>query len=233
MRWFLLVYVLIGCLWVGLFGWKGQKSSNRPVEVFQDLDHQRKVKAQTPSDFFADGVSSRRPVSNTIAMGLRVPAALSPADGSDLPSSYYRSGRFGDFFGEGFPKQVAVDQRLLDRGKERFGIYCAVCHGLTGTGQGVVGAYWPGGLMPPTANLVDDRVRALPDGQLFWTITNGKGLMGPYNGNVSVDDRWAIVAYLRALQSSSNADPNDPAVKRLLEEAKAASPKPATGGKPS
>jgi mono/diheme cytochrome c family protein len=233
MRWFLLVYVLIGCLWVGLFGWKGQKSVNRPVEVFQDLDHQRKVKAQTPSDFFADGVSSRRPVANTIAMGLRVPVALSPADGSDLPTSYYRSGRFGDFFGESFPSQITVDQRLLERGKERFGIYCAVCHGLTGSGQGVVGPYWPGGVMPPTSNLVDDRVRALPDGQLFWTITNGKGLMGPYNGNVSVEDRWAIVAYLRALQSSSKADPSDPAVKRLLEEAKAASPKPATGGKPS
>jgi len=233
MRWFLLVLVSLAVLTVGLFGWKGQKSANRPVEVFQDMDHQWKVKPQTASDFFADGQSGRRPVANTIAMGQRVPSALSPADGSDLPTSYYRSGRFGDFFGDGFPKQVKVDRTLLDRGKERFGIYCAVCHGLSGNGQGVVAPYWTGGVMPITANLVDDRVLALPDGQIFWTITNGKGLMGPYNGNVSVDDRWAIVAYLRVLQTSAKADPNDPAVKKLLEEAKSPSPKSAGGGQKS
>jgi hypothetical protein len=68
---------------------------------------------------------------------------------------------------------------------------------------------------------------------VFWTITNGKGLMGPYSGSVSVEDRWAIVAYLRVLQASAKADPNDPAVKKLLEEAKASTPKPATGGNPS
>lgn len=230
MRWFLLVYVSLVVLFVGLFGWKGQKSTNRPVEVFQDMDHQWKLKAQTATDFFADGQTSRRPVAHTIAMGQRIPAALSPADGSDLPSSYYRSGRFGDFFGAGFPKQVAVDQALLDRGKERFGIYCAVCHGLSGNGQGIVAPYWTGGIMPVTANLIDDRVRALPEGQIFWTITNGKGLMGPYSGSVSVEDRWAIAAYLRVLQVSAKADPNDPAVKKLLEEAKTTSPKPAGGG---
>lgn len=233
MRWFLLVYIAVAVLWVGLFGWKGQKSTNSPVEVFQDMDHQPKVRFQVASDSFADGQGSRRPVANTISMGTRVPTAPSAADGSDLPTSYFRSGRFGDYFGQGFPKQVKVDQALLDRGKQRFEIYCSVCHGLTGSGKGVVGPYWTGGMMPPTSNLVDERVRALPEGQVFWTITNGKGLMGPYNGSVSVEDRWAIVAYLRVLQGSAQADPNDPAVKKLLEEAKVKVPQPVTGGNPS
>ncbi len=233
MRWFLLVYFSVAVLCVGLFGWKGQKSTNNPVEVFQDMDHQPKLRFQAASDFFADGHGNRRPVANTIAMGTRVPSTTSAPDGSDLPTSYFRSGRYGDYFGEGFPKQVKVDEALLERGKQRFGIYCAVCHGLGGDGKGVVGPYWTGGMMPATANLVDDRVRALPDGQVFWTITNGKGLMGPYSGSVSVEDRWAIVAYLRVLQASAKADPNDPAVKKLLEEAKASTPKPATGGNPS
>jgi mono/diheme cytochrome c family protein len=205
MRWFLLIYVLVAVMCVGLFGWKGQKSVNRPFEVFQDMDHQEKVKPQTASDFFADGQSDRPPVPGTIAMGREIPVAASAADGSDLPGGYFRSGRFGDFFGEGFPSQVKVTPALLERGQERFGIYCAVCHGHAGDGKGVVGPYWTGGMMPVTANLVDDRVKALPEGQIFWTITHGKGLMGPYGGSIPVEDRWAIVAYLRTLQQGGKA----------------------------
>jgi len=210
MRWFLLIYLLVAAMCVGLFGWKGQKSVNRPFEVFQDMDHQEKVRPQSASDFFRDGNSDRPPVPGTIAMGRDLPSAPSAADGSDLPTGYFRSGTFGEYFGEGFPQQVKIAPEFLQRGQERFGIYCAVCHGHSGDGKGVVGPYWAGGVMPVTANLIDDRVKALPEGQLFWTITHGKGLMGPYGGSIPVEDRWAIVAYVRTLQHGGKAASGEP-----------------------
>jgi mono/diheme cytochrome c family protein len=93
-----------------------------------------------------------------------------------------------------------MDAAFLARGKERFRITCSPCHGESGNGAGIVSKYW---MIPPTANLIDPRVKAMPEGQIFWTITHGKGLMGPYNGVLSVNDRWAITAYLRGLQAAS------------------------------
>ncbi|MEM0970497.1 MAG: cytochrome c [Verrucomicrobiota bacterium] len=201
LRWFLLAFTVFMLLFFGLMGFRypGRRFTARPIEVFQDMDHQYKVKPQQPSDFFVDGISTRIPVEGTVAMG------ASPVIDEDLPEpgSYYFTGLVGDFFGQGFPEYVEVDEDLLKRGQERYNIYCSVCHGYDGGGKGVVSQHWLGGAMPPTANLTDARASALPEGKIYHTITNGQGLMGPYNGNVNVADRWAITAYVRALQKTA------------------------------
>jgi mono/diheme cytochrome c family protein len=104
------------------------------------------------------------------------------------------------------PEQVVTRsggmQALLERGKARYGIYCAPCHDNTGSGEGLVKrravAAGAAAFAPPTYH--QDRLRHIPDGQLFATITNGKGNMPPYGMQIKVDDRWAIVGYVRALQ---------------------------------
>ena len=205
MRWFFLIFAfLVVVAFLGL-GLRGAKFSKPPFELFPDMDRQYKVKFQKPSHFFEDGSGSRKPVSGTIPMGYTFPITKEKPEPTDLDFStgddYYNTGMFGDFYGKGFPEEITVDQALLKRGHERFQINCVPCHGESGNGQGIVSKYW---LFPPTANLVDFRVKGLPEGQLFWTITHGKGLMGSYKGTVTVKDRWAIVAYLRALQNATN-----------------------------
>ncbi len=221
MRWFFLSFFLFCVLFVGMWGWRGQVSTNSPIEVFQDMDHQDKVRYQQPSSFFADGVASRKPVAGTVPHGesweLAVNQAPTGTGHFTHDGGYYGTGLFGEFFGDGIPEQVSVDRQLIERGKERYGIYCVVCHAASGDGQGIVGQYWPGGMLPPTANLVNERVSDMPDGQLFWTITHGKGLMGPYSGNISIPDRWAIVTYLRALQTSQRAEIENEGVRAAFE----------------
>ena len=221
MRWFfLLLFAATVSLAVGI-GPRGEKFTEPPLYVFPDMDWQYKVKAQKPSEFFADGSGSRRPVDHTIPIGYNAPVSK---DDRPVGGEYYLSGTFGDFFGEGIPEELTVDDAFLERGHQRYQIYCTACHGSSGNGEGVVSRFWgqpptrkPGQPVeefakelaahkgiPPTANLIDPRVTAMPDGQIFWTITHGKGLMGPYNGAINVEDRWAITAYVRALQAAGS-----------------------------
>src|SRR5271156_961671 len=94
---------------------------------------------------------------------------------------------------------------MLERGKQRFTINCAVCHGATGYGNGIVTQFGLVGV----ANFQQQRLRDMPDGEIFNTITNGRGKMGPYGSNIAVEDRWAIISYIRALQRSQNATIKD------------------------
>src|SRR5947199_10089037 len=102
-------------------------------------------------------------------------------------------------WGTGIP--VPVTAELMQRGKQRFNITCSVCHGLTAAGNGIAKQYG----LSTVATLQDERIRKMADGEIFNTITNGKNTMMSYGGNVPVADRWAIIAYLRALQRSQNA----------------------------
>lgn len=199
MRWFFLILFAIAVMFAVGIGPRGEKFTKPPLYLFPDMDWQYKLKYQKPSDFFADGSGARRPVSGTVPIGYDLPLSK-----DDLPvgGEYYLEGTFGDYFGDGMPEEITVDAALLERGRERYQIFCGACHGDSGNGAGVVSKYWA---IPPTANLLDPRVAALPDGQIFWTITHGKGLMGPYNGAVPVADRWAITAYVRVLQSAAGA----------------------------
>ena len=198
--------LLIGMAAVLAFaGFRGSMSPVPPIEIFPDMDHQPKYQPQHASSFFADGSAARKPVAGTIPMGYNVPGAFlqatarnatfKPAGFTNQPD-YFNTGTMGDSFGEGIPTEVT--EQFVKRGQERFNIHCTVCHGKVGTGNGIVSNY---GLVA-VANLQVDPFKSMPDGQYFYTITNGKGNMGAYGPNIAVEDRWAIVAYIRALQRS-------------------------------
>jgi mono/diheme cytochrome c family protein len=211
MRYFLLALVLLVVLVFSVAGFRGSTSRRPPIELFADMDRQPKLRPQTWNAFFPDGFSSRRPVRGTVPQtgAVRVgPVEIYPFQ--DVP---YNTGRVPGTtnFVELLP--VPVTAQLLARGRERYGIHCAVCHGASGDGKGVTAKYQLVG----TANFHDQRLVELPDGDLFNTITHGKNLMGAYGPNVPVGDRWAIVAYVRALQRSQLAVPEDvPAPDRVL-----------------
>ena len=181
------------------------KSPVPPIEIFPDMDHQPKYMPQHESGFFADGNSARKPVTGTIPMGYNVPGAYlqaSARNGSFVSAGftnqpdYFNTGAMGDSFGDGIP--VEITEEFVKRGQERYNINCIVCHGRVGTGNGIVASYG----MAAIANLQLDLYKTMPDGQIFYTITNGKNTMGAYGPNIAVEDRWAIVAYIRALQRS-------------------------------
>ncbi|NNE92539.1 MAG: cytochrome c [Verrucomicrobiales bacterium] len=208
MRWFFIVLAILTVTLAAAIGPRGEYFTKPPFELFPDMDRQYKVKYQKPSHFFEDNQGSRKPVAGTIPMGFVKPISKEggiPSTSLDFSvgDDYFNTGTFVDNFGEGFPNQVKVDEDLLKRGQQRYEINCQVCHGASGNGQGIVHKYWADGAgLPPTANLLTDQVKALPEGQIYWTITHGKGLMGPYNGTINVQDRWAIVAYVRTLQAA-------------------------------
>jgi len=205
MRWFFLVLAIAVVVVIYAIGPRGEKFSDPPFELFPDMDHQYKLRPQEPTEFFADGQAAQKPVVGTVPLGYTLPhAGNEGATSSDLEYSsgdgYASTGQFGDFYGQGFPEGVKLNADLVERGKQRYQIFCTPCHGETGNGQGVVSKYWA---IPPSANLIDARVSAMPEGQIFSTITHGKGLMGPYNGVIPVKDRWAIVSYVKSLQEAS------------------------------
>ena len=219
LRGFFLIFLLTGVAIVAVFGLRGQKSTGSPIEVFPDMVRQQKVRAQAPLGFFADGRGARLPVAGTVPMGYEPPqkssepssgaepvvAAMSarPRLGFSGGTDYYNSGKMGANWGTGLP--ITVTAELMERGKQRFTINCAVCHGLTAAGDGITKQYG----LTTVVTLQDERIRKMADGEIFNTITNGKNTMLAYGPNVTVADRWAIIAYLRALQRSQNATEAD------------------------
>ena len=217
MKYFFLSLIFIGAIIVSAFGTRGSKSELPPLEIFPDMDHQAKVKYQAASEFFADGRGARLPVKGTVPMGFEIPAkaAVNGAKPARFAFTndvdYYNTGKMGDFYGDGLPTEITSDplvfnEAFLKRGEQRYNIHCAICHGASGNGKGVTSKYGiltafnfqQAGALDP-ANAAAFRA----DGAIFDVITNGKGLMGGYGGNITVRDRWAIVAYIRALQTAA------------------------------
>ena len=211
MRYFFLAYALIALLVVGVFGFRGQHFTKPPTRIFPDMDEQDKVRAQKPDAFFADGHGSRLPVGQTQPRGFNEEGEQMiggiPEYEFGGQTGYLYTGHVGDYFGSGMPEELKLTDEsasaLIHRGKERYGIYCAVCHGTSGDGQGVTGQYG----VPGIANFHLDTFKSAtyPDGRMFETITNGKGMMGAYGYNIPVNDRWAIIAYVRTLQTAKAA----------------------------
>jgi mono/diheme cytochrome c family protein len=218
-------FIGLGLFLVGLFavaGFRGQKSGKPPIEIFPDMDHQPKVKAQVPSQFFADDRGNRQPVPGTVPLGYEAPVSKEdpfPDEGKyrmvrySSGTDYLNTGRFGDQWGTGIPMPVTAE--LMQRGQERYTIFCGVCHGASGGGNGVAGQY---GLVA-IASLHQDRLREMADGEIYNTIVMGKNTMLGYGSKIPLDDRWAIVAYVRALQMAQTATINDvpPAERTALE----------------
>lgn len=207
LRYFFIAFLLAGVSIISIAGFRGSKSAKPPIEIFPDMDHQPKYQPQHPTGFFADGRAARKPVEGTVPLGYTLPgsylqagaknATIQPTGYANRPD-YFNTGRIGEFYGDGFP--IDVTEALIKRGGERFNINCAICHGKLGQGNGIVGQYGVAAI----ANLQDDRIRQQPDGQIFNTITHGKNTMGAYGPNIAIEDRWAIVAYIRTLQKSQS-----------------------------
>jgi cytochrome c5 len=113
-------------------------------------------------------------------------------------TDYYNTGKMGDNWGTGIPLEVT--RELMERGQQRFNITCVMCHGAAAAGNGITKQYG----LATVVSLQDERIRKMSDGEIFNTVTNGKNTMMAYGPNIIVPDRWAIIAYLRALQRSQN-----------------------------
>lgn len=221
------------------------------VHLFQDMDNQAKLKAQAASPIFADGRAMRQPVVGSVARGdLHDDAKLH--DGYTVKQD---KGEFAPAFITGFPDEIEVDALFLAHGQEKFDTFCYPCHGKAGHGNGPInqramalqqgdptlsyGTAWV-----TAANLIatlDDGslqfgADAYPNGKLYNTITHGKGNMAGYGHAIPVNDRWAIVAYVRALQLSQNTGSAKLAMDRAADlntqTATTAAPAPATPAAP-
>ena len=179
-------------------------SPNRPIHIFWDMDFQPKFKAQAPNPLFADGRAMRPPVQGSVARG------------ESYVDTHMFEGVVDGQWATALPTSMKLDQATLERGQQRFNIYCSACHGYAGFGDGAVnqramelvanvngpvnGTTWVA-----AKNLHDETVRAQSMGQVFNTITHGIRNMAGYGAQVPVADRWAIAAYVKALQLSQDA----------------------------
>ena len=167
----------------------------------QDMHNQPKFIPLRSSEFFPDHRSARFPVEGTVA---RLTAA-ELKDGQLDPGSYFLTGKHGNTFGNELPATLPLTAQLMERGQERFNIYCAPCHARVGDGNGMI--VQRGFKHPPTFH--QDRLRNAPLGYFYDIMSNGLGAMPDYASQVKPADRWAIAAYIRALQRSQNAQVAD------------------------
>jgi mono/diheme cytochrome c family protein len=198
MRYLYIITAFWIVLLVSVLGTRGKTFTKPPMDVFPEwlfpgMKYQPKLTQQTESKFFADGRSDRAAPPNT------VPASYGPASQPARLDDFLYLGKTTDgSFARGFPPSLKVDMKLLERGRDRFTIYCSPCHGAVGDGNGVTKKYGMGA----TPTYHDDRLRKMAEGEIFNTITNGKGQMNPYADKLAPADRWAVIAYVRALQRS-------------------------------
>jgi len=172
--------------------YRGRPSEKPPIHLNPNMDNQPKYRAQGTSKFFLDGSAMRIPIPGTVARGELY------AD----PAYYFGKDENGNFV-KTIPLSITL--RMLKRGQERYNIYCAPCHGRTGDGRGIV--VQRGYLPPPSFH--QDYMRAYPDGQIYDVINRGIRNMPAYGYMIPVEDRWAIVAYFKALLRAQNATSND------------------------
>jgi mono/diheme cytochrome c family protein len=180
--------VLAGLL-LGLSGcMRGCTSSRPPIHPNPNMDIQPKYRAQSSSAFFYNGSTMRLQVEGTVAQG----------ELFEDTAFYTGFDEAGEYVAEiPFP----TDAVMLARGAERYAIYCMPCHGAGGSGRGVL--FTRSGV--ESADLHEERLRDVADGQIFDTITNGLGLMSGYKYPIPPEDRWAIIAYVRDLQTQSGS----------------------------
>jgi mono/diheme cytochrome c family protein len=190
MRWLVITLALLALV-VGCT--RNRPSDKTPIHLNQNMDDQEKYKAQAASPFFNDGKAMRNPVEGTVARG-QLRENVVYYTGKDQNGKLVKES----------PVPLTMD--LLKRGQERYDIYCSPCHGRIGDAQSMVVKR---GWVPPPASLHDDRLRDIEDGHIFDVITNGIRNMPAYKYQIPVEDRWAIVAYFRALQKSQNASADE------------------------
>jgi mono/diheme cytochrome c family protein len=167
---------------------RGCTSSRPPIHLNPSMDNQPKVRPQSASTFFYDGSGMRQPVPGTVAIdGLKEDTAFFTGKGAD-----------GQFV---TTNPVTLDDTVLERGKQRYTIYCQPCHDARGDGKGIL--FQRGNV--PTATFHQEKLLKYADGQIFDVMTNGQGLMPSYRWPIPPADRWAIIAYIRGLQRERQA----------------------------
>src|SRR5438105_3162230 len=195
MRYFLVIFGLCVVVVMGVLGKRGEHFRKPPLYIFPDMEWQLKLRPQKDDAFFTNGTTSQLPVAGTIPRSIPIQTTAGPVyPYEDSPVNTGRVTGTTNFV-ENNPLPITAE--LLKRGQQRFQINCSPCHGQTGDGNGITKKI---GAMAVVANLHDKRIVELADGELFYVIKNGRNLMGPYGPNVTVQDRWAVIAYVRALQ---------------------------------
>ena len=167
---------------------RGGQSGDEPIHVFGDMDWQPKYQALQESPLFADGRAMRPLVDGTVSQ-----------EGAREDDGLYRGKTATGEYLDRVPFEVT--KKTIDRGQDRFNIYCAPCHDQSGSGHGLVVQRG----YPPPIDLSGDRVRGLKDGEVFNVITHGKGNMPSYRAQIPPEDRWAIVTWLRVIGHSQHA----------------------------
>ncbi|KAA3615295.1 MAG: cytochrome c [Calditrichaeota bacterium] len=185
------IYALLASFLFALIfaGCRGGTSEKPPIHLNPNMDSQKKYKAQAHSNFFINSSTMRMPVAGTVARGdLRENAAFYTGKntaGNEITSN-----------------ALDITTALLARGEERYEIYCTPCHNSNGDGKGLI---IEKGMLPPP-NFMDDKVKNFTDGYIFGVISNGVRTMPSYRHQISVRDRWAIVAHLRKMQSAPKGE---------------------------
>ena len=210
MRYFLLLFFLSCFGVVAIAGFRGSHSRRPIIELFPDMVRQNKVRPQTPSDFFPDEHASRFIPAGTIPRGGPYVVAGEVVKLGGNPVYPYEDSPVNTGRTTGTTNWLAnnplpITRQLLERGQQRFQINCQPCHGPVGDGKGITGKYG----MAAMANFHDKKFIDMTDGEIFNSVTGGKNLMPAYGANVTVEDRWAVIAYLRVLQRSQLATAED------------------------
>lgn len=204
MRYFFLIYAFLIVFVISIFGCHGDKFSQAPIRIFPDMDVQDYIGAQSPSDFFSDGMGSRKPVTNTTPMGHSQDTGISEElKGYGNKNTYLHTGLINATnFGKGLPEELGLKgseeniAALLTRGKEVYSFKCAICHAKSGDGKGIVSEH---GFI----GIADLRATKLPEGGIYDVIVNGKGKMGQQGRDLTLYDRWAVIAYVKMLQEAA------------------------------
>jgi cytochrome c553 len=207
MRIFLGIFVMVCVTTCSILGLRGMKSTKPPIYVFPDMDFQDKYKTQGRNEFFPDGRNDRPVPAGVVMRGntlneAKVFDGAYEYDPALRPVVYTGKNADGSFY-DGLPMPLTHD--FLARGREKYTIYCSVCHSALGDGNGVTKSYG----MVATPSYYDQRLRDMPNGEIFNTITHGKNTMMGYGDKLVPEDRWAVVAYVRALQLAANGRVED------------------------
>lgn len=208
LRQFFIIYFFLLVVLFTVLGFRGCKTEREPLILFPDMDNQNKYLEQGSNVFFPDNRNDRPHVPGAVPHVTRMGETyehLLPPD-RFIEDVYFGTGKDENGnFGSGFPIEVTAE--AMHEGQKLFNMYCKICHGASGDGNGVMKNPRYG--FPTIANLLQSRLIEMPEGEIFNTITYGKNTMGPYGAKLRPEERWKVILYLRALQRAGTASIDD------------------------
>ena len=212
MRYFFGIYIALVVAVVVILGFRGDKSEKTPWMIFPDMDNQPRYKPQATNDYFENRMDDRPKPAGTVIRGqgweLKETFSADFRETYDNSTVFFEGKNPDGSWATGFP--IDVDNQVMELGRQKYDIFCTVCHGEAGDGKGITSKY---GIL--ASNLQLPMYREMAEGEIFNTITHGKNTMYGYGAKIDPEERWAIILYVRALQRSQNATVEDvPADKR-------------------